>query len=32
MVQDVYVIDNSNELKNVLDNLFKTNNEYHLNK
>lgn len=29
MVQDVYVIDNSNELKNVLDNLFKTNNEYH---
>ena len=29
MVQDVQVIDNSNELKNVLDNLFKTNNEYH---
>ena len=29
MVQDVYVIDNSNELRNVLDNLFKTNNEYH---
>ena len=29
MVQDIYVIDNSNELKNVLNNLFKTNNEYH---
>ena len=28
MVQDIYVIDNSNELKNVLNNLFKTNNEY----
>ncbi len=29
MVQDIYVIDNSNELKNILNNLFKTNNEYH---
>ena len=29
MVQDIYVIDNSNELKNALNNLFKTNNEYH---
>ena len=29
MVQDIYVIANSNELKNVLNNLFKTNNEYH---
>lgn len=29
MVQDIYVIDNPNELKNVLNNLFKTNNEYH---